>query len=191
MIDSPRKISILRVSLLLPCLLPPPCRATPPVNISGGNDAQKIGPPAEDNALPGTPPPRDDQGSGPFPAGIGEFSPSLFHFVTTVRDNGEGKGGGWQEAVTQLQFADGRHPIPHILRCQVKVGMPLRTKEDGRISPDYAAQITAELATAAMPTTVALKSKWMTAEFCKAFKDVMMGLFEEHHSTLGARVQAQ
>ncbi|HEX2570804.1 MAG TPA: hypothetical protein VH877_14700 [Polyangia bacterium] len=69
--------------------------------------------------------------------------------------------------------------------------MPLRTKEDGRISPDYAAQITADVATAATPDTMALRSEWMTADFCQKFKDVMLSLFRKHHATLGVRVEAQ
>lgn len=121
----------------------------------------------------------------------GEFSPSLFHFVPTIPDDGRDKAGGWQEAVTRLNFVDARHLVPKTWWCRVTVGMPLRTMEDGRISPDYAAQVTANIATAAAPATMGLRSEWMTADFCQKFKDVMLNLFQKHHATLGARVQAK
>lgn len=121
----------------------------------------------------------------------GEFSPSLFQFVPTLPDKGEGEGGGWQEAVTRLNFIDARHLVIKTWWCRVTVGMPLRTKTDGKISSKYAAQITADIATAATPETMGLRSEWMTADFCQKFKGVMLKLFGNHHATLGARVEAK
>jgi hypothetical protein len=119
-----------------------------------------------------------------------EFTPSLFHFVPTVPDRGEGKGGGWQEAVTRLNFIDVRHLVPKTWWCRVTVGMPLRTKMAGKISPDYAAQVTADIATVAAPITMRLRAEWMAADFCKRFRDTMLDQFETHYKALGARVEA-
>jgi hypothetical protein len=121
----------------------------------------------------------------------GEYSPSLFHFVTTIRDDGKEEGGGWQEAVTRLKFVDARHLVIKTWWCRVIVGMPLRARMAGRISPDYAAQVTADVAIVAAPVTMALRSEWMAADFCKRFRDVMIQSFRDHYKILGARVEAQ
>jgi hypothetical protein len=103
-------------------------------------------PPARADGLPD---PTKGSAPGAVPLGIGAYPPSLFRFITTLPDDGQGKGGGWQVASARLDFVDARHLVPKIWTCLVEVGMPLRTMHDGKISAYYAAQVTAEIATEA------------------------------------------
>jgi hypothetical protein len=97
---------------------------------------------------------------------ISYFRPSNFNFVTIVADDGKDAGGGWQEAKTALAFA---HNLFEIVTCQVRVGMPLRTKLLGPISSSIAATHSATAA-----NTAAAKV-WPTdlpaGIFCVTFKD--------------------
>lgn len=72
-----------------------------------------------------------------------------FHFAVIVKDDGEGEAGGWQDASAKLNFVttDDGHILPYFFRCPVTVGMPIRSKHNGRISAQYAARITAEVTT--------------------------------------------
>lgn len=119
---------------------------------------------------------------------IGRFSPSLFEFVTTTKDDGKDEAGGWQEASAQLKLVDTRPVISRMWTCRIRVGMPLRTAAMGRISPTSAAEMAADLATEASSGVMHRRPDWMTAEFCKAFKDEMNDLFLDRYDRLGARV---
>jgi hypothetical protein len=119
---------------------------------------------------------------------IGGFSPSLFKFAPGVRDDGQDLAAGWQVANAELRFVDTRPVIPRIWSCHVTVGMPLRTAVLGRISPEAAAEMTADIATAASTRVMRSRQEWLSAEFCKAFKNEMNLLFFENHRGLGAKV---
>lgn len=65
--------------------------------------------------------------------------PSHFTFTTTVKDDGEGKGGGWQEAKASLPFGIIRTWGVELWSCPITIGMPIRHSKKGYISPDTAA----------------------------------------------------
>lgn len=119
---------------------------------------------------------------------IGRFSSSIFKFVTTVKDDGKGEAGGWQQASAALNFVDTRFLASRAWSCRMTVGMPLRTLALGQISPESAAEMSADIATAASGDVMHRRPEWLTAEFCQALKDEMLSLFAEHHPYLGARV---
>lgn len=119
---------------------------------------------------------------------IGRFSPSVFKFSTIVKDDGEPDSTGWQEASAELNFVDTRPFFPRAWSCRVKIGMPLRTSALGPISPESAAEMSADVATDASQNVMYRRPEWLTAEFCSAFKDEMLSLFVGRHPRLGARV---
>jgi len=121
---------------------------------------------------------------------IGRFSPSVFKFVTTVPDDGKEDSTGWQQASAELNFVDTRSVIPRAWSCRVRIGMPLRTSALGRISPESAAEMSANIATDASGNVMHRRPEWLTAEFCSAFKDEMLSLFAGRHPRLGARVNS-
>lgn len=138
---------------------------------------------------------KEPASAAPHPTGAitlntgGAFSPSLFHFVTTVPDKGTGKAGGWQVASARLNFVDTRYLVAQYWACWVEVGMPLRTERDGKISPADAALITADVATAAAPLVMQLQAEWMPVTFCQKYGEEMRRLFRERYKTVGARVE--
>jgi hypothetical protein len=113
---------------------------------------------------------------------VGSFGSNYFSFVTTIEDDGEGDGGGWQEAQANLPFA--RLLPPQTWHCYLTVGMPLRTVLLGRISPSRAAILSAQIATAAGRS---LNYKLPAPTFCHELKDGMKALFAAKLG-LGARV---
>lgn len=119
---------------------------------------------------------------------IGSFSASAFQFVVIVKDDGTSDPGGWQEAATTLKFADGRQDPARIWTCKVTIGMPLRTNAQGSISQEDAAEMSADIATRASSDVMRSRPAWLTAEFCKAFKQEMQAAFDGIHKGLGARV---
>lgn len=121
---------------------------------------------------------------------IGRFSPSVFKFATIVKDDGQADPAGWQEASAELKFVDTRSGIPRAWSCPMRVGMPLRTGGLGRISPESAAEMSANIATDASGTVMHSREAWLAAEFCVAFKEEMYRLFRRDHPLLGARVNS-
>lgn len=119
--------------------------------------------------------------------GIGSFSSSLFKFNKTQEDDGVGY--GWQVAEPTLKFVDGRQEPTQVWTCTLNVGMPLRTQKLGKILAQWAAETSAEVATAASSAVMHSRSAWTPAAFCKAFKDEMVTLFKSEHEGLGARVE--
>lgn len=123
------------------------------------------------------------------PIGLKDFTPSEFSFVTTVRDDGKGPAGGWQEAKAKLTFIAVTFPPrrwPRRWQCPITVGMPLRAEHMGVITPAFAAKISAE---------VANKSKdfvdWQLPSgiFCQKFVEEVRGLVRFRYPKLGARVE--
>jgi hypothetical protein len=113
---------------------------------------------------------------------VGTFGSNDFSFVTTIEDDGEGDGGGWQEAQADLPFA--RLLSPQTWHYYLTVGMPLRTMLLGRISPSRAAILSAQVATA---TGRSLSYKLPPGTFCNELEDGMRALFAAQPG-LGARV---
>ncbi|MBK9260184.1 MAG: hypothetical protein IPM54_10150 [Polyangiaceae bacterium] len=117
----------------------------------------------------------------------GGFSPSLFIFVTIVPYDGQGPG-GWQEAVATLKFIDMRHLLPETWTCTIKVGMPIRPRKYGVISPAVAASMSAAAATTASKAVMMRQPKWMAAAYCIQFATEVRVTLNTTWVDLGARV---
>lgn len=66
--------------------------------------------------------------------------------------------------------------------------MPLRTKAQGSISQEEAAEMSADIATTVSSVVMHSRPAWLTAEFCGAFKTQMDKAFAKTYKGLGARV---
>jgi hypothetical protein len=121
----------------------------------------------------------------------GPFGAAAFQFVTTLPDDGTGEAGGWQVAAASLRIVRLNYGIiPEIWHCPIKIGMPLRTKIHGPISPHYAATITAQVA-----NRVARKMKVEFPDlpqgiYCAKMKSEMVTLFAStEYKSYGARME--
>lgn len=119
---------------------------------------------------------------------IGAYSPSQFKFKTTVPDDGEGLGGGAQQAATSLDFIDGRQTPPQAWSCSLTVELPIRTSTRGVISPSKAADMSAESATLASGILMHSRDSWLPASFCIKFKEGMQKTMAALYPGCGARV---
>lgn len=120
--------------------------------------------------------------------GAGTFSPSLFKFMTTIADDGQGKGGGWQEASTTLRFVRWTGVFPESWDCPIKVGMPLRTAVNGAILAEYAATVSAEIANAAGHQLMHGSTELPQGILCAKLPGTMTELFKARYPSIGARV---
>lgn len=120
---------------------------------------------------------------------IGSFSASDFKFKTTQEDDPSLPAGGWQEATATMKFVDGRQDPPSAWTCTLKIGMPLRTVKRGQVSAEWAAETTADVATASSSPVMHSKDSWTPAAFCKTMKDTMNTVFSKGYEGLGARVE--
>lgn len=123
---------------------------------------------------------------------VGEegFSPSLFKFKTTLPDDGQDKGGGWQEATATLRFVDARHFIPKTWTCPVKIGMPLRSEKHGKIDPTEAGKIASRVTTAASVTVMRRQTEWpVTDLYCIEWYKEMKEVFRKKYEGLGGRAE--
>lgn len=118
------------------------------------------------------------------PLPVGGFNPSEFPFVTVVKDDGKDAAGGWQQARAKLNFW-AIHLPPRRLQCTITVGVPIRAEFMGRISPQHAAEMSAEVATRSMAFV-----DWDLPQvtFCQKFAEGMRGLFSFRYPKLGAKV---
>lgn len=143
-----------------------------------------------DNAEAPTPEPQDAT-DPPICNSIGSYSPTLFRFVTTLADDGQGKAGGYQEATAKIGFVDGRQDPPASWSCTITVGMAVRSSVLGVISPQSAASMTANVLTYSSSKTMHSRPEWLQALFCKALAAEMLEEFGEAYGGAGARVVAQ
>jgi hypothetical protein len=145
----------------------------------------------------GAEPPKQPQdvppGSTPEPIcnAIGSYDASLFRFKTIVADDGTGEAGGYQVASANVKFVDGRQDLPVGWSCAVTVQMPLRTKLYGKISPDDAAEMTADVLTEASSVTMHSRESWIQALFCKQLAENMAPIFEKRYKGVGPRINAR
>jgi hypothetical protein len=105
--------------------------------------------------------------------GLFLFSPSIFKFVTIVADDGKDKGGGWQEAVVKLKIRRWIGWAPESWECPLKIGTPLRSEANGKISPEIAASAGAEVATEASDLIMSTSPSIPQGIFCSLLKDQM------------------
>ena len=131
-------------------------------------------------------PPEEDNRTTVEGATFPNFKPSEFPFVTTLPDDGAGKGGGWQVAKANLEFVRISLPITYIKwYCPVTVQMPLRTELRGKISPASAATMSA---TVANSVAAGIDYKLPQGIFCDRFRTGMRDAFPTMYPGLGARV---
>jgi hypothetical protein len=117
------------------------------------------------------------------------FSSSVFKFVTIVKDDGEGEGGGWQQAIGTLSFFRWTTLVPESWTCTVTVGMPLRAQLYGVITAKQAGIITAGIATTSAFVVSNQQPNLASGyAFCTAFKAEMGSEFAEQYPRLGAKV---
>jgi hypothetical protein len=135
---------------------------------------------------------------GPEPTGEAQqaadgvpYTSKEFQFTVQVKDDGEGKGGGWQVDHPTLGFATSvNHNIIYSWNCRFEIGMPLRTEKEGRISSFLAALYTAEVANdVVFPLMGSRNWTGQGTAFCEALKEGMNTMFEKLHPKLGARVK--
>jgi hypothetical protein len=124
---------------------------------------------------------------GPIGAKPG-FSASIFAFATTIPDDGTDKGGGWQVASANLKFVRWTSTIPEAWVCPLTVGMPLRTAINGTISPEYAATITAGIATDASSNVKNSSPDLPPGIFCSKLKPKMQTQFDVQYGSVGAKM---
>ncbi|AUX48072.1 hypothetical protein SOCE26_096000 [Sorangium cellulosum] len=115
-----------------------------------------------------------------------DFDPEDFKFVTTVEDDGEDDGAGWQEARANLNFK--KLTVPRKIKiwsCPLTIGMPLRAESMGRIDRIRAAGLSEEIA-----EEVANRMDYdlPQATFCQRLIDEMLATFRSNYPRLGARV---
>ena len=100
----------------------------------------------EEDAEEGSP--ESTSGNGPAAPQIGSFSPSIFNFITTIPDDGTDDAGGWQEAKASLFIKRTYLAVTESFTCpQITIGTPLRNQTQGKITPQMAAKVSAEIAT--------------------------------------------
>lgn len=116
---------------------------------------------------------------------------NIFKFVQTIKDDGEGKGGGWQEATANLKFLEWRRTfLPIFWDCPIKVGMPVRAQFHGYISGRSATQMTAAATTDATDDLMVSRPTWAgaTTEHCKQLREEIRVRLDPPGRRLGARV---
>ncbi len=114
------------------------------------------------------------------------FTAKDFPFVTTVPDDGEGKGGGWQVAKVNLEFV--RVTIPtdvKVWHCSFKIQMPLRTEFMGKVDAARAAKFSVVVTNEVGPT---MDFKLPQGIFCDKFREGVTALFPVRYPKLGERI---
>jgi hypothetical protein len=112
------------------------------------------------------------------------FTSLDFPFVTTIKDKGTGKAGGYQEAKVNLEFVNIVIPTSIISWwCPFTIGMPLRTEGMGKIPATLAASISEEITVG-----VARDMDYSLTQgiFCFYFVDKVNAAFDSKYKQLGA-----
>jgi hypothetical protein len=114
------------------------------------------------------------------------FSPSEFPFVTTVQDDGKGKGGGYQEAKANLEFIRAVASTGAIEKwyCRLTIKMPLRTEFMGEIPASLAASMSVEVTEGVAYSM--LKSQVPQGIFCIQFVPTVDSAFTSKYPLSGA-----
>jgi hypothetical protein len=120
------------------------------------------------------------------------FAASVFKFVTIVKDDGQGLGGGWQQAIGTLSFFRWTTLVPESWTCTITVGMPIRAMNYGVITAAQAANMTAGIATTSSFKVSNQQPNLAPGfAFCSTFKLQMQSDFDEQYPKLGVIVQKQ
>jgi hypothetical protein len=114
-----------------------------------------------------------------------------FPFVVAREDDGKDEGGGWQEVRAILYFGQWIGMlVKYEWKCPIVVGMPRRSKLEGRISASRAAYVTAEVANAVVPAVGASRDTWENQgmAFCAEIRDGMRAMFKAKYGGYGVTV---
>ena len=138
-------------------------------------------------------PPSTSTAIGAAPQAMGRlaFGSQDFPFFTLIKDDGKGKGGGWQITQFAVHCVAGQGLEPgEEWDCPIEVGMPIRSSQIGRITPSRAAMWTAEIVNAALPEQRASRDDWtgLGAVFCKELEKRMEAMFKAQYPGCGAKV---
>lgn len=115
-----------------------------------------------------------------------------FPFVVILKDDGEGDGGGWQEAKKTFSLLQTNFLFPvYRWKCRTRIGMPIRSKAWGTTTPDQAAEYSSRVANAVVDPLLDTRSNWtnLGEEYCQELKKRMNETFKVLYPELGARVQ--
>ncbi|WP_437931586.1 hypothetical protein WMF37_20770 [Sorangium sp. So ce291] len=113
------------------------------------------------------------------------FEPSNFPFATTVKDDGQGSAGGYQQAKANLKF---EHRFPGGTTewyCAITIKMPLRTELMGKIDPLRAANLSEEITE---EVGQLMDYNLPPGIFCKTFATRVDAAFKLKYKGLGASV---
>jgi hypothetical protein len=122
-------------------------------------------------------------------SGVGGFSSSVFKFTTIVPDDGKDEAGGWQATTAALKFFRWTSVLPQSWACPVTVGMPIRAKLYGTISPATAANMTAGIASKVAMDLMHVKPELPMGIFCSKLGPLMQVEFDAKYPSLGATVK--
>jgi hypothetical protein len=123
-------------------------------------------------------------------AGGPRYGSKDFPFKVTVKDDGEGKAGGYQTAEVSDAFTVLRWPPPsYRWECHYKVRMPIRAEAYGRITADRAALWSAEAANAVVfPLLDSTDWTGDGTAFCRSLNHLLAAKLNAEHPKLGASV---
>jgi hypothetical protein len=124
-------------------------------------------------------------------AGGKAYESKDFPFVELLKDDGEGKGGGWQTADKTFSFLEANWFIPNYFwQCHIRIGMPIRSVKDGRVTPSRAALYSTEIANAVVDPLLDSRATWRNqgAVFCDELQDALQAMFKRRYPRVGARV---
>ncbi|WP_437477211.1 hypothetical protein WME75_27825 [Sorangium sp. So ce1014] len=113
------------------------------------------------------------------------FDPEDFPFVTTVKDDGRGKAGGYQEAKANLKFKHRGSGGVDEWYCPLTIKMPLRTEFMGKIDPVRAAGLSEEITE---EVGYSMDYNLPPGIFCKQFAEAAKAAFSFKYPLLGASV---
>jgi hypothetical protein len=121
------------------------------------------------------------------------YGPDDFPFKVEKKWDGKDKAGGRQRAFKRFLFVlrdveTGR--VRYSWPCPVDVSMPVQSEQEGHISPERAAVVTAEVANKAVPAVSHSRADWegQGAVFCNELRGKMNDIFRAEHQHYGARV---
>ncbi|WP_437959428.1 hypothetical protein WME76_07085 [Sorangium sp. So ce119] len=119
--------------------------------------------------------------------GTKPIDPRAFNFVTIVADDGTVS--GWQEAKANLFFSHNQEGDD---ACVIRIGMPIRSEIWGKISPDRAASISADVTNASARELYENQGgeDLPPGIFCDRLKSEMRIRFAKRYDGLGARVMS-
>jgi hypothetical protein len=114
-----------------------------------------------------------------------DFDSSYFQFVTIVPDDGTDKGGGYQQAKTNLNFKQVSSAGTREWSCSLTIKMPLRTELMGKIDPLLAANLSEEITE---EVAQLMDYNLPPGIFCDRFHRAVDAAFKFKYKDLGASV---